>query len=100
MPLLACLEAIDRAQWKCKRRSDMRYNTQQGCHMQRLLTTKQAAELLGLKPSTLRAWRCSRIGPPYIQLGPRNIKYPEGELEKYVDERRFDHSVTQKKGTW
>jgi predicted DNA-binding transcriptional regulator AlpA len=61
--------------------------------MQGLLTTKEAAALLGMKPSTLRDWRCSRIGPPFIVLSPRNVKYSREDLERYIAERRMEPYV-------
>lgn len=61
--------------------------------MQGLLTTKEAAAFLGQKPSTLRNWRCSRIGPPFIVLSPRNVKYSREDLERYVAARRMEPFV-------
>lgn len=34
-----------------------------------LMTTAQAADLLHLKPQTLRKWRVTGAGPRYIRLG-------------------------------
>ena len=34
-----------------------------------LLTGPQAAIYLGIKPNTLRRWRCSGRGPRYVRLG-------------------------------
>lgn len=52
-----------------------------------LLSTEQAAKLLRQNPSTLRAWRSERRGPPYVDLGPRNKKYRLSDLERYIAER-------------
>jgi predicted DNA-binding transcriptional regulator AlpA len=60
---------------------------------QRYLTTDQAAEYLGQKPRTLQDWRCDKIGPPFVVLGPRNIKYDIRDLDAWVDERRFTPAV-------
>lgn len=60
--------------------------------MSRMLSTKEAAVFLGVQPATLRSWRCSRIGPPYIQLSPRNVRYAEVDLERYAADRRIDPS--------
>ena len=36
----------------------------------RLLSTKAAAQLLGVSPATLRSWRLRGQGPAWIDLGP------------------------------
>lgn len=52
-----------------------------------LLTTKQAAELLGQAGGTLRRWRSERTGPPYVQLSARNVRYRKGDVLRYIAER-------------
>jgi predicted RNase H-like HicB family nuclease/predicted DNA-binding transcriptional regulator AlpA len=59
----------------------------------KLISTEQAAEMLGAKPSTLRNWRCAKTGPPFIQITKRSVKYSQEDIEKYVAERRFTPSV-------
>jgi predicted DNA-binding transcriptional regulator AlpA len=54
-----------------------------------LLTTQQAADMMGVKPPTLRAWRCAKTGPPFVRLNARSVKYDEKDIEKYISERRF-----------
>jgi predicted DNA-binding transcriptional regulator AlpA len=53
----------------------------------KLITTQQAADMMGVKPSTLRNWRCAKTGPPFVQLTRRSVKYPQADIEKYVAER-------------
>ena len=36
-------------------------------HPKKLLTTDEAAELLGMKSDTLYRWRCLHRGPRYVQ---------------------------------
>jgi excisionase family DNA binding protein len=44
------------------------------------LTVPEAAELLRLRPSTLRSWILNRkIG--YIKLGPRAVRFRRSDLE-------------------
>lgn len=50
--------------------------------MSKKLNTHQAAAFLGLKPCTLEAWRCRKIGPRYSKLGSR-VMYDESELETW-----------------
>jgi hypothetical protein len=59
----------------------------------RLITTKEAAVMMGRKTSTLRAWRCKEIGPPFTRLTKQSVMYDERDIIKYVAERRFVPSV-------
>ena len=49
--------------------------------MEKLYTTKEAAEYLRMSPNTLAKWRWEGKGPAYIKLG-RNVRYPESSLQK------------------
>lgn len=51
--------------------------------MRKLVNTKQAAEILGLRPNTLEIWRCHKKGPKYVKLG-RRILYDLGDLEEFT----------------
>jgi hypothetical protein len=42
-----------------------------------LLSTDEAAEFLGLSPSTLAKWRVTGMGPPFQALGRRCLYDPE-----------------------
>ena len=52
-----------------------------------MLSTKEAARLLGKDASTLRNWRSERTGPPYVKFGPRSVSYPRAGLFAYAAER-------------
>lgn len=58
----------------------------------RLLTEQEAADYLGVPLATLRFWRYrpSLKSPriPYIHLSDRHIRYPEADLQAYVESRR------------
>lgn len=56
--------------------------------MTKTLNTAQAAEMLGIRPATLRGWKAQRLGPPFIQLSPRCVRYSESDIQQYADERR------------
>jgi hypothetical protein len=47
--------------------------------------------MLGVKPSTLRAWRCAKTGPPFTRLTKQSVKYDERDILKFVAER---HTIT------
>lgn len=49
-----------------------------------LITEKQAAEWLSLKPSTLRRWRWSGIGPEFVRIGQRAIRYRLAAVEAFA----------------
>jgi hypothetical protein len=53
------------------------------------LNEKQAAEILGKKPQTLRNDRHNRKGPPYVKLG-RSVRYLEEDLREYMRKNRID----------
>lgn len=47
--------------------------------LQRNLSTKQAAELLGVHPHTLENWRCAGKGPAFEKVG-RRVSYRVHDL--------------------
>jgi hypothetical protein len=50
-----------------------------------LLTTQQAAELLGLHPFTLHGWRCAgRRELPWYVIGAGRIRYRRGDVLDYI----------------
>ncbi len=60
-----------------------------------LLTRLEAAEYLGLKPSTLAVWQsCRRYGLPVIRVG-RLIRYSRADLDEWLCSRRVagDHVI-------
>lgn len=53
-----------------------------------VLTTKQAAEYLGLSPNTLSGWRYLNVGPKYQRLGTSRraaIRYRRDWLDEWLD---------------
>ena len=49
-----------------------------------LLNTREAARLLGVKPSTLEKWRNTGGGPIFIKVGVRTIRYAREDLEAFL----------------
>jgi excisionase family DNA binding protein len=56
----------------------------------RLLSTPEAAELLGVSARALRDWRDRERGPPYRRLGERLIRYHEAELLAWARRGRVE----------
>jgi hypothetical protein len=59
---------------------------------EQLLTERQAADRLGLKVTTLRAWRHRGVGPPFVRLG-RAIRYRPNDIENHLGTRQHTLSV-------
>ena len=53
--------------------------------LDQLLTTQQAAELLGLHPFTLHGWHCAgRRELPWYVIGGGRIRYRRGDVLDYI----------------
>lgn len=52
-----------------------------------LLTTREAAKVLDLKPNTLAKWRAGEVGPAWVQIG-RNVRYRRGDLSAWLEGNR------------
>ena len=55
--------------------------------MEELLTTPDAARVLGMKPAALENWRWRGEGPPYVRVTARAIRYRRADLERFIEER-------------
>ena len=49
-----------------------------------LLSTAEAAAFLNLAPNSLNWYRAQRVGPDYVKLGPRSVRYRVGDLRRYA----------------
>ncbi|MEN8237264.1 MAG: helix-turn-helix domain-containing protein [Pseudomonadota bacterium] len=53
----------------------------------RLLNRKEAAEILGVKKSTLAAWKCTRRHHiPVVKVG-RLVRYRYSDLQDFIERR-------------
>ncbi len=52
-----------------------------------LLTRSEAAELLGVSPTTLHRWEQAGRGPERIVMG-RTVRYAEADLVEFVESCR------------
>jgi predicted DNA-binding transcriptional regulator AlpA len=55
----------------------------------RLLTSRQVAEVLGLQPQTLARWRWEgrEDRPPEVRIGTRAIRYRASAVSRWIAER-------------
>jgi len=58
----------------------------------RMLTTKEAAALLGRPHSTLERWRCEGRGPDYVKE-EGGVRYHEDHLREYIRRNTRTSSV-------
>jgi phage terminase Nu1 subunit (DNA packaging protein) len=54
-----------------------------------LLTEKEVAELLRLRPRTLQDWRQRGVALPYIRYTERGIRYRRRDVERFIDSREM-----------
>jgi excisionase family DNA binding protein len=57
-----------------------------------LLTVNQAADLLGLKPATIRAWLLRRKNLPFVRCG-RAVRIPVEAIAKFIAENTIPARV-------
>lgn len=61
-----------------------------GVNIPNLLTRRQVAALLGVKPNTLAVWACRKMfNLPYVKVG-RSVRYSVEDLEKWLAERKVN----------
>lgn len=53
-------------------------------HESALLSQMEAARMLGVQPRTLENWRARRIGPSFIAISRRCVRYLLGDLEAWL----------------
>lgn len=51
-----------------------------------MFTTEKAAEYLGLKNTTLEAWRCRGGGPLFVKMG-KAVRYRREDLDRFLNAR-------------
>lgn len=59
----------------------------------RLISTAEAAQMLGIQPQTLRVWRLKGIGPRYRRIGSSvhgRACYLPADIDEWVKQNRFD----------
>ncbi len=62
-------------------------------------TVAEAAEVLGVSPSTIWRWIKSRRLPAY-RVGPKNIRIQKADVEAVIRPAREENSVENRTGIW
>jgi len=53
-----------------------------------LLSQQQVAVRLGVSARTIEGWRARGVGPPFLRLSARAVRYRVSDLEQWLDQRR------------
>lgn len=62
--------------------------------IEKLHDADSAARILGdVQPQTLAVWRCKGIGPAYIKLTNRLVRYRESDLLAFVERQLVNPEV-------
>jgi predicted DNA-binding transcriptional regulator AlpA len=61
-----------------------------------LLNAKEASRYLGVKEQTLAQWRCFKIGPKYIKLGRKSVRYVQSDIDNYLKQCLVEPSGVKK----
>ena len=60
----------------------------EGCTPNELLSQRQVAVRLGASARTIEGWRARGVGPPFLRLSTRAVRYRSSDLEQWLDQRR------------
>jgi excisionase family DNA binding protein len=53
-----------------------------------LLTRKEAADYIGVKPGTLAVWACThRQSIPFLKIGTKTVRYRREDLDAWLASR-------------
>ncbi|WP_082385060.1 MULTISPECIES: helix-turn-helix domain-containing protein [unclassified Citromicrobium] len=55
-----------------------------------ILSRQEAAKYLGVHPGTLTRWARTGMGPTYLRVGARGIRYRKSDLDAYLAEQTCD----------
>ena len=61
-------------------------------YLDRLITETEAAEFLNFSISTLRNWRVNGLGPEFIKVSQRTVRYRRRELNAWSNRLKRSNS--------
>ncbi|HAD5966126.1 TPA_asm: DNA-binding protein [Salmonella enterica subsp. enterica serovar Typhimurium] len=57
------------------------------------MTRKEAAEYLGVSPSTMAVWACTGLVKiPYYRAGAKKVIYMKSDLDAYIESTRTEYA--------
>ena len=56
----------------------------------RYVSAKEINQIYGISPKILSVWRLKRVGPKFIQLGPKMFRYKIADLEAWIKENEIE----------
>lgn len=60
-----------------------------------LLTRPQAAELLGISVRTLERYDGTGVGPGFVRVGPKMVRYDPAACRAWAAARSFPHRAAE-----
>lgn len=62
-----------------------------------LVASAELAAFLGVKPQTLRKWRLTGQGPPYVKLGgpAGRVVYRRSDVDTWIESHRFTSTAAE-----
>ena len=61
----------------------------------RYLTQRQFCEMFTLPARTVERWRATGDGPPFLRIGPRQIRYRLSDCHQWAISRTFEHRADE-----
>lgn len=55
---------------------------------EKLLNSEETALFLGVQLSTLKSWRRTGVGPPFVRIGHNTIRYCPAKLQQWIEDRK------------
>ena len=56
-------------------------------YMERLISERDAAIFLHHSVKTLQGWRCKGVGPRYVRISGRSIRYRRRDLQEWIESK-------------
>lgn len=66
--------------------------------MEPLLTTEEAARVVGLSAQSLRLYRAKGIGPAFVKLGYKTVRYRREAVDAWVKARETGAGNSERDG--
>jgi predicted DNA-binding transcriptional regulator AlpA len=67
---------------------------------EKYLKSREAAEYINSSASTLAKLRILGAGPKFVRIGRRAIRYPESELDRWLEKSLTNHAATRTARWW